>query len=103
MMTMVDATLCGTAHQHRCKEFVMAARSIRSTVARFVVITGLAASLFAGSFALAKPAPAAAAVNITCLFAAQIYYDLGDYYASVKNWTLAARYYRLGDSTLDNC
>jgi hypothetical protein len=103
MMAAVDATLCGTAHQHRCKEFVMAARSIRSSVARFVVVTGLAASLFAGSFALAKPAPAAAAVNITCLFTAQIYYDLGDYYASIKNWTLAAHYYSLGDRTLNSC
>jgi hypothetical protein len=81
----------------------MVAHRIHSAVARFVVITGLAASLGAGSFALAKPAPASAAVNITCLFTAQIYYDLGDYYASVKNWTLAARYYQLGDQTLANC
>jgi hypothetical protein len=81
----------------------MAAHSFRSIVARFVIITGLAVSLFTGSFAISQPSHASAAVNITCLFTAQIYYDLGDYYASVKNWTLAARYYQLGDRTLNNC
>jgi hypothetical protein len=81
----------------------MSTRSIRSAAARLVIVVGLAVTLFVGSSALVAPPGASAAVNITCLFTAQIYYDLGDYYASVKNWTLAARYYRLGDATLDNC
>jgi hypothetical protein len=51
----------------------MAVRSIRSIVARFVVITGLAASLFAGSSALVGPRDASAA-NFYC--------DQAAYYAS---------------------
>jgi hypothetical protein len=43
----------------------MAAGSIRSTVTRFVVVTGLAAALFAGSFALVQPSHASAA-KYTC-------------------------------------
>lgn len=88
---------------HERKGIVMAALRIRSVVARFVVVTGLAASLLAGASALAGPRDASAAINVTCLFAAQAYYDLGDYYASVKNWTMAARYYRLGDAVLNDC
>jgi hypothetical protein len=45
----------------------MAARQIRSIVARFVVVTGLAASLLAGSSALVEPREASAA-NYNCLF-----------------------------------
>jgi hypothetical protein len=43
----------------------MVVRSIRSTVMRFVLVTGLAASLFAGSFALVQPSHASAA-PMTC-------------------------------------
>jgi hypothetical protein len=81
----------------------MAARRIRSVVARVVVVTGLAAALLAGPPALVAPPGASAAINIQCLFAAQIYYDLGDYYYSIKNYSLGAYYYRLGDATLDRC
>jgi hypothetical protein len=81
----------------------MAARRIRSAVARVVVVTGLAASLLAGASALVAPPQASAAVNVTCLVVAAWYYDLGDYYSSVRNYALADHYYRLGDATLDRC
>jgi hypothetical protein len=43
------------------KGFDMAVHSIRSTISRFVVITGLAASLLVGSYALVQPTDASAA------------------------------------------
>ncbi len=50
----------------------MAARTLRSIVARFVVITVIAASLFAGSFALAQPSHASAA-PYSCEHLTQLY------------------------------
>jgi hypothetical protein len=88
---------------HVRKGFVMAVRSIRSAVARFVVITGLAASLLAGSYALVGPTDASAAINVQCLTVASFYYSLGDYYYSIKNWSMGDHYYSLADRTLNNC
>jgi hypothetical protein len=81
----------------------MAARSIRSAIARFVVVTGLAASLLAGSSALVQPKDASAAVNISCLAVASYYYSVGDYYYSIKNFRTGDYYYSLADRTLNNC
>lgn len=50
----------------------MAVRSIRSNVARFVVVTGLAALLLAGSRALVEPTHASAA-PMTCEHQTQLY------------------------------
>jgi hypothetical protein len=50
----------------------MAARSVHSLVARFVVITLLAVSLFAGSHALVKPMHASAA-PYSCEHQVQLY------------------------------
>ena len=102
MQTQIETT-ASQAAQPKKLALNMAARRIRSIVARVVVVTGLAASLLVDSSALVAPPDASAAVNIQRLFAAQVYYDLGDYYASVKNYVVAARYYRLGDMTLASC
>jgi hypothetical protein len=65
MIDAVDETYAETPFGHVRKGFVMAARSIRIVVARFVVVTGLAASLLAGSSALVEPTHASAA-PMTC-------------------------------------
>ena len=64
----------------------MAARSIRSAVARFVVVTGLIASLFVGSFALVQPSHASASRMLYCraqLYWANYYHDLDRIYTSL--------------------
>jgi hypothetical protein len=86
MMDTVEATLCGDAHHHRRKGFVMAAHRIRSSVARFVVATGLVASLFAGSFALVQPSHASASQMSYCrslLHWANYYHDLERIYTNL--------------------
>jgi hypothetical protein len=112
MMDAVGATQCGNAHRARDKGFVMAARSIRSVVARFVVVTGLAASLLAGSSALVHPSQASAA-RLTCEQAslmANYYRNMGDTYSVMFEVTgntgyavTAAHYYGLADAYYDYC
>jgi hypothetical protein len=94
------------------KGFVMAAHSIRSIVARFVVITGLAASLLAGSYALVHPSQASAAKSYCgddpgyWYREAQYYWSIAYGYRLVGNYVLANYYYGLGDRAYDiyqNC
>jgi hypothetical protein len=73
---------------HMRKGIVMAVRSIRSVVARFVVVTGLAASLLAGSSALVQPSHASAA-NFYCI--------MGDYYQALQAGAFALGNERLGE------
>jgi hypothetical protein len=64
----------------------MAARNLRLIVARFVIITGLAVSLFAGSFALVQPSHASASPASYCrakLSLSLYYYELANIYTDL--------------------
>jgi hypothetical protein len=64
----------------------MAARSIRSVVARFIVVTGIAAALFAGAFAIGQPSQASASRMPYCraqLYWANYYHDLDRIYTDL--------------------
>jgi hypothetical protein len=75
----------------------MAARRIRSIVARFVVVTGLAAFLLAGSYGLDRPSDASAAKAYNCddpgsyLELADAYYDLAAHYFATWQWSLGSQ------------
>jgi hypothetical protein len=86
----------------------MAARRIRSAIARFVVITGVAALLLAGSYALVQPSDASASTATYCraiLAKSLYYYDLSWFYADrfavtgdENDLVEADRYYALFES-----
>jgi hypothetical protein len=64
----------------------MAVRSIRSVVARFVMVSAFAALLFAGSFAIGHPSPASASQMSYCrslLHWALYYHDLDRIYTNL--------------------
>jgi hypothetical protein len=90
----------------------MTANRMRSFVARFVVISGLAASLLAGSYALVAPSDASAAKSYCgddpgyWYREAQYYWSIAYGYRLVGNYILANYYYGLGDRAYDiyqNC
>src|SRR5215211_6991341 len=85
---------------HVREGLIMAARTIRSAVARFVVVTGLAASLIAGSYALFQPTDASAAKSTSAcddpgyyLNTSDAYLRIAAYYAGILRWDMVAYYY----------
>jgi hypothetical protein len=81
----------------------MSPRTIRSGVARTVVITGLAASLFAGAVGLAQPREASAFPNMMSCTLGHAYLQMSRDAYIQGNPALGAHYYEVGMGYLQDC
>jgi hypothetical protein len=82
----------------------MAVRQFRSIVAKFVIVTGLAFLLLAGSSVLVVPRDASAmtATDAYCEFAIH-YFHMASYYYDAGNLSLGNYYYSKGSNYLGLC
>lgn len=106
-MNAVGATTEETPKRHTTEgEFVMAARGMRSAVARFVVVAGLAVALFVGSLTLGGAQDTSAMPKYSCAQAiklVEINLATGNVFYALGNYQTASFYYGKAQAYADFC